>query len=69
MESALYGGPETVEHVYEREDDFQSVHVRRRDETDSVPHTTNPEGVEIWYTQVYDSSTGEMLFEQGVKNE
>ena len=30
LESFLFGGPETVEHVYEREASFQSVKAQRR---------------------------------------
>ena len=64
MESHLYSGPETVEHVYEREDDFQSVHVRRRDGTDSTPPlVVLPKSAVIWYTMVFDEASGEMRFE------
>ena len=66
MESRLYSGPETVEHVYEREDDFQSVHVRRRDGTDSAPPSViSPEPTATWYTMLFDAASGEMRFQPG----
>jgi hypothetical protein len=65
MESELYGGPETVEHVWERDDDFQSFHVRRRDGTDSVPEDPSSSSHKApgWYKMAFDESSGEMTFQ------
>jgi hypothetical protein len=63
MESGLYRGPETVEHAFERDDDFQATHIRRRDQTDA-PRST-PKSTAVWYRMVYDSETREMTFVTG----
>jgi hypothetical protein len=65
MESQLYGGPETVEHAFECEDDFQSVHVRRRDGTDYDSRARPAGGAAVWYVMVYDPVRDEMHFEEG----
>lgn len=61
MEAFLYGGPETVEQIYESSDNFQAIHVRKRE----------PNGVEssklfteeVWYRYKFDEDKGDFIYE------
>ncbi len=58
VESFLYGGPETVEHNFEREDNFQADRERRRQQK-STPIRPNGRKYEreVWYSVEYDPGT------------
>ncbi len=61
VEAFVHGGPETVEHVYEREDSFQSHHSRRRQSAVDRGEP-DPKQSEIWYTFRYDAEKGEVVY-------
>jgi hypothetical protein len=57
----LYGGPETVEHVFEREDSFQAHHSRRR-EGAACPAAAARSSQRAWYRYRYIPETGEVEY-------
>ena len=61
LESFLYGGPETVEQVFEREDSFQAHHSRRRENTPNEPSPSVAEHL-VWYKYRYDPENGNVVY-------
>lgn len=62
LEALLYEGPETVEQVFEREDRFQSQHVRRRS-LDMVFYDIKSQESNLLYTITYDEEQDELKYQ------
>ena len=61
LEAFLYGGPETVEHVYEREDNFQALHIRRRG-TEEISQSDSTQCA-LWYSAKVNQDNGQIEYE------
>jgi hypothetical protein len=64
LEIFLFEGPETVEQVYETNDNFSYNHSRRRDQKDNEDEPSeDSDNSAIWYSYYIDSKSGEIVYE------